>query len=242
MTLKRGKLPSVAPKHIKTFDQYLKAPLPTPPSSFDYGNGISFPMACNDTLGDCTIAGLIHLQQIAYSIVGKSYIYPGDTAVRTEYLHLTGGTDTGLVETTVLNWAKNTGILGDKIFGWAPIADGDFTTMRAANYAFGALYLGCDPPQDAETQFPGDWTLEPGVHPGVGGHCVVDAGTRPGLWLPVTWGKEIAATWNWWKAYKLTAYVAIPQVFVDTNHTPLTNVDLSQLEADCQQEAEANAG
>ena len=95
---KRGK--QAAEKlQMGTLAHYLNGPLLKAPRSFDYSNRVpEYPMALNDTYGDCTIAGIIHMLQLAYSEIGETFEYLGDEAVKEEYFKLSGGADTGLVE------------------------------------------------------------------------------------------------------------------------------------------------
>lgn len=233
---KRGKLPSYIPRGVGSLRHYLTSPLPTPPSSFDYGPRVTggFPMALNDELGDCTIAGVVHVLQLAYAVVGKTFEYPGDDAVRETYFGLTGGGDTGLVETDVLHAWMTSGLFGTKILGWAPVDVADRNLLTTACYAFGHLYLGGDIPQDAETQFEDGawWSLEPGANPPVGGHCFVGSGANERGTDDVTWGAEDGFTWNWWHYYGTNAYVVFPEVFADAGHGPLDSIDANKLRAD----------
>ena len=77
-------------------------------------------MAGNDTMGDCTIAAVVHTDQALAYLTGQKWTYPGDGVVETEYFDLTGGEDTGLVEARVLAaWTK--GLFGHKLAAFAPI-------------------------------------------------------------------------------------------------------------------------
>lgn len=232
----RGKLESYIPRGVGSLRHYVTSPLATPPSSFDYGPKVAggFPMALNDELGDCTIAGVVHVLQLCYAAVGQTFDYPGDDAVRETYFGLTGGQDSGLDETVVLNAWMAGGLFGTKILGWAPIDVHDHNMLVTALYNFGHLYLGGDIPNDAETQFEdgGWWTLEPGHNPGVGGHCFVGAGANARGFDDVTWGDEDGFTSNWWRAYGTNAYVVFPELFADAGHGPLASINANQLRAD----------
>lgn len=229
---------SYPPRTVGTLRDYLKSPLPTPPASFDYGPKVlaqgGFPMALNNELGDCTIAGVIHLLQLAYSVVGEKFTYPGDAAVRETYMTLTGGADTGLVETDVLTTWSTEGLFGSKLLGWAPVDVRDIPLMAAGCYAFGGTYLGGAIPADAESQFEagGWWDLAPGPHPPVGGHCFVGSGANTRGVPDVTWGAEDGFTWDWWRYYGTNAYVVLPDIFATVGHGPLEAIDLTLLQSD----------
>lgn len=234
---KRGRLTAYPPRTVGTLRDYLVSPLPTPPASFDYASQVigGVPMALNDQLGDCTIAGVVHLLQLAYATVRQPFTYPGDAAVERTYFGLTGGGDTGLVETTVLQAWTQTGLFGTKLAGWAPIDVRDEPLMAAACYAFGGLYLGFDlPATTPEAQFADHewWSLEPGVHPPADGHCTVACGANRRGFDNLTWGAESGFTANFWRYYGATCYVVIPTVFQQVGHGPLASIDIASLQAD----------
>ena len=241
----RGLLPET--RFAPSFEERLTKPLPSAPASpFDYAAKVTggFPMADNDSIGDCTIAGWVHLCQLAYALVGVPYTYPGDDAVAAAYWELVrhapeyeGDPGPGLQMTQVLSAASSgAGLLGVKAVAWGSVNIHSKAALRNALYNFGALYLAGDIPQDAETQFPGWWHLVSGAHPGVGGHCFVasgdlDVGSFVGL-DNITWGAENGFTWNWWARYSVQAFVVIPECYVTAGHGPLGSVDVAALEAD----------
>jgi len=230
----RGKLPA---KHLLTTSlrDYMKVSLPSTPTSVDYGPRVpNYPMALNDQLGICTIAGAIHLLQLQYAEIGEVFDYPGDDATRTEYFSETGGVDSGCVETSVLNKWSTTGLFGTKLAAWIPVNPRDEQEMRAAIYLFGGVYLGVELPSNAEEQFEKheSWHLTiPRGRP-VGGHCIVGSGyNREGVNV-ITWGEETVATWDWMDKYCSEAYVVIPQAFVEADHGPIYKIDIETLQAD----------
>jgi hypothetical protein len=48
----------------------------------------------------------------------------------------------------------------------------------------------------------------------------------------VTWGATQSLTWEWWYTYVTEAYVVIPQVFVEVDHGPVLNLDITTLQKD----------
>ena len=230
----RGKLP-VQPTNLSNFTQYTKGTLPKPPAAFDYGHKVSlFPMAANDQYGDCTIAGVIHMLQLAYAEVGKVFQYPGDQAVIDTYMRLSGGADTGLILIDVLREWYTNGLFGVKLAGWAPVDIHNWDEMRSAAYCFGGLYVGVEMPANAEQQFERgqNWHVDEHTGSPVGGHCVTLSGlNRFGADLE-TWGAETGLTKGWWQRFGSEAYVVIPEVFVETGHGPLANIDIKTLQSD----------
>lgn len=230
----RGLLP---PKQLltTTLRDYIKGNLPNPPKVFDYGPMVlNYPMALNSELGDCAIAGLVHLLQVYYAELGETFVYPGDDIVRSTYFGLTGGQDTGLVLTDVLTAWMTNGLFGTKIAAHVPVNPRDEAEFRVACYLFGGVYLGIEMPASAETQFENNkpWHLTiPRGRP-VGGHCVVATGVnREGIDL-LTWGRETTMTWDYWDTYGSEAHVAIPQVFIEADHGPVFRIDVLALQED----------
>jgi len=231
---KRGKGKAVKPM-MSAISSYISAPLITPPRSFDYSNKVkSYPMALNDELGDCTIAGVIHMLQLAYAELDEVFEYPGDDAVRAEYMKLTGGADNGLVEHDVLQaWMKD-GLFGTKISAYAPVNIKNRDEMAAAIYLFGSVYLGVEMPPDAEWQFESHqpWHVSHGAEQPTGGHCVVATGcNRFGIDI-ITWGSTESMTWQWWELYGSEAWVVIPEAFIELDHGPVWSIDTLQLQED----------
>ena len=227
-----GKLPA-QPLAMGTISSY--ANLPKPPNSFDYGHKVkSFPMAANDRYGDCTIAGAVHMLQLAYAEVGEEFKYPGDQAVIDTYMRLSGGADSGLVMVDVLKeWQKN-GLFGVKLAGWAPVNRLDWEEMRAAAYCFGGLYIGVEMPDNGTTQFEHheNWHVAEQPTQIVGGHCVTMSGLNRFGADVETWGAETGMTKGWWQEYGTEAYVIIPEIFVKKNHGPIANIDFKTLQKD----------
>src|ERR1700733_12200822 len=88
--------------------------LAAPPAAFNVLNNVYqklgvtdpttlFPMDGNDTLGDCTIAGLAHATTVYDGLLSKKKIMPKPSVVAL-YEKLTGGPDTGLAELDVLKF------------------------------------------------------------------------------------------------------------------------------------------
>ena len=230
----RGKLPAVNPMMASLF-HYLKYPLPTVPKSFDYGHKVDkFPMAANDKFGDCTIAGAVHMMQLAYAEVNETFTYPGDQAIIDTYMHLSGGADNGLVMRNVLQAWMQDGLFGTKIAGWAPVNIHNWDHMRAAAYAFGGLYVGIEMPQEAEEQFEAgeNWHIDENTEGPIGGHCVTISGINTMGADIQTWGAETAMTKGWWNRFGSEAYVIVPEIFVEAGHGPVNNFSVKQMQAD----------
>lgn len=233
---KRGK--NAAKKvALGTLGNYAKTPLPPAPKSFDYSTDVAdYPMALNDQLGDCTIAGVVHLLQLAYAEIGEVFQYPGDAAVRSTYMTLSGGADTGLVEHDVLQTWMQQGLFGTKILAYAPLDIKNHDELASAIYMFGAVYMGVEMPQNAEQQFEAHqpWHIDGIPEPPSGGHCIVATGANSLGIDHITWGAVESMTWEWWDTYGSEAWVIVPEVFVEADHGPVWTVDILALQKDIQ--------
>ena len=230
---KLGKAPAVRPALAMLPEYFKGATLPTAPAECEWAMKVQYPMAVNNELGDCVVAGHVHLSQATAQENGGSYTYPGDDATKAEYFSLTGGADTGLVESTFLATAKAAPILGSQVDVFCPL---DFTNLdhvKSAIYLFGGLFLGVSLPQSAEDQFPGMFTVVPGS-PIVGGHCIVAIGyDEEGIFL-VTWGTVVKATWEWFSQYVDEAYMVLYTEQAQQNRGPLADFDIDTLRADIE--------
>ena len=205
--------------------------LPTAPAKCLYALGVQYPMADNDRLGDCVVAGWVHLTQAVTKETGGTYTYPGDAATQIEYFKLTGGPDSGLAETTFLQTAQNSPILGSQVDTFGIIDHTKVDHVKSAIYAFGGAYLGVTLPKSAQSQFPGTWSVVP-HSPIVGGHCIIAIGYDAKFVYIVTWGKVIRCTWEWFTTYVDEAYAIIYTEEVQKNRGPLSGLDIARLRAD----------
>jgi len=230
---KLGKAPAVRPALAMLHEYFEGATLPAAPAQCEWAMKVQYPMALNNQFGDCVVAGHVHLSQATAQENDGSYVYPGDAAAKVEYFNLTGGADTGLVESTFLSTAKSAPILGSQVDVFCPF---DFTNVehtKSAIYLFGGVFLGVSLPQSAENQFPGKWTVVPGS-PIIGGHCIVAIGyDEEGVFI-VTWGTVIKATWEWFEKYVDEAYAVLYTEQVEKNRGPLATFNIDQLRADIE--------
>lgn len=228
-----GKLGRLAPKplHSPDFTHYLQAPLSPPPAEIAAPN-LVYPMAGNDKFGDCTIAAVVHADQVWSSEIGATYEYPGDEDVEGEYFTLSGGQDSGLVEANVLAKWKSQGLFGNKIWGFAPVAPKHTNSVKSVVENYGVAYTGITMPAIAQEQFANGqpWTLTNTAadYDIVGGHAVPIVGYNPQGPIIVTWGKLQQLTWQWWLTYAEECWVILPHEYVEAGRGP--KLDLKALE------------
>ncbi len=205
--------------------------LPSAPAKCTYALNVDYPMADNNSIGDCVLAGHIHLTQAVAQENGGTYTYPGDIATREEYFSLTGGADTGLVEATFLQAAKNSPILGSQIDTFGVLDHTNIDEIKSAIYTFGGAFLGVQLPQSAQNQFPSTWSVVPNS-PIEGGHCIVAIGYDTQFVYVVTWGTVVRCTWDWFTTYVEESYAVIYTEEVQKNRGPLDQLDIARLRAD----------
>jgi hypothetical protein len=207
-----GRLP-VEPVDIGDLTYYLTEPLaPAPPTVT--APALTYPMACNDTIGDCTIAAVVHTDQATADLTTEPWTYPGDAAVSAEYFKLTGGQDTGLVETRVLRtWNQKAGLFGHELAAFAPLNVKHTKPIKQAVELCGAVYTGVLIPEPAQQQFadgqPWALTGTPADSQIEGGHAVPCVGYNATGPVFVTWGALQQATWEWWLTYGEECYAVI---------------------------------
>ena len=147
-----GKHPVKSDYRTLRFKTYVTAGLAAPPTSFNVLTSVYqklktsnpatlFPMDGNDTLGDCTIAGLAHATTVYNGLLGKEKIAPKASVV-TLYEKLTGGQDTGLNELDVLKYWSSHKVYGSDILAFVSIDPKNHTHMQQALQLFGGVYLG----------------------------------------------------------------------------------------------------
>lgn len=249
--VKLGKLaPSNDDRNLKLGRYLDQAVLPKAPTTLALGTKVSaFPMYENDKLGDCTIAAKAHMIQTWTSNHGP-YYQPTDAEVDLDYwetgtppsAHGTAGgpTDTGRVETDVLNYWHNNGfgVKKDKIAAYAQVNVKNTTEVKQATWLFGGLYLGVALPISAQNQTywkvvddDGSGDTEPGSW---GGHAICVTAYTPTYLTVITWGMRMKMSWGFWGKYVDESYAILTQDWVDgTGKLPSsTGFNWSQLQTD----------
>ena len=201
-------------------------------------------MLLNDKLGDCTIAGALHLIQLFCAVTGKPFT-PDNNMALAAYESICGynpndpNTDTGGVLLNVLNAWQKVGIAGHKIDAFALVDVHNETEVKQAISLFGGLYTGKDLPIAAQTE---DIWWDPSPNDGGlwGGHCTpdmdYDEGTGPDAAGPgldlITWAAVKRETWAFFQRYTIEAYVVIDFDFLEASGVSPSGLTMDQLRAD----------
>jgi len=240
-----GKHPPKQDYRTLRLKSYLGVALAAPPVSYDVlptvyqklnsnDPAILFPMDGNDTLSDCTIAGLAHAVTTFRGKVGTRNIM-ADPAVRKLYFHLTGGLDSGLNMLDVLGYWRKHRVSHDRILAFASVDPKNHTHVAQAILLFGGVYLGFQVQQDCQADFfaKKPWTPGPLTNDG---HAVVAVAYDATGVTVLTWGSTQKATWDWWDDCVDEAYAVLPPEAKAADFTPGFN--FKQLKADLDAVAE----
>lgn len=234
-----GKHPKKSDYRTLRLRDYLTPAIPAPPASFNvltkvYANLNTtdptklFPMDGNDTLGDCTIAGLAHAVTTYRGMVGQQVIMSKGDVVKL-YMKLTGGKDSGLNELDVLNYWRKHAVTKDKILAYVSIDPKNHTHVEQAITLFGGVYLGFQVQQNCVQEFDArqPWTPGPLTNDG---HAVFAVGYDQNGVTVLTWGNTQQGTWAWWDECVDEAYAILPQEAKDPKFAPGFNI--AQLQTD----------
>ncbi len=200
----------------------LEAALPQTPADVvnSRGQSVALAMYLNDTLGDCTCAGVGNTlrvnsngtQQLGDAAVEQAYV-----AVTTEegdaYNPATGANaDAGCAELDVLDYWSLTGVGGDKLMGHAGVDMTNAGEVKAVCWLFGSVYPGWQLSVAQQSQQIWDVDQSANGRPGTwGGHCA-----------PIFDILSDAAWLGTWGAYKQATLAFIPH-YADEGHALITD-------------------
>lgn len=220
---------------------YFSETLPAPPPTCDWTKGVKdWGMMLNDTLGDCTIAGLGHAIQV-WSLNTGTEVTIQDNAVEAAYSAWDGyvqgdsSTDNGGVELDVLTNFKRDGLAGNKLIGFADPNLANLTEVKQSIALFGGVYIGVSLPATAQGQ--DQWQVIPddgsgNAEPGSwGGHCVFVPAYNNAGFVCITWGKLMPITYDFWRKYVDEAHTLLSPNWIAANGSP-SGFNLDQLTAD----------
>lgn len=133
---------------------YITPALPVPPVSFDLSPkvGASWGMMDNDQIGDCTCAAAGHLIMEWTANAGKKMAMPTDQQIVDAYSAITGynpvigANDNGAQEIDVLNYWRQTGIVGHKIGAYVALEPANHNHILDSVYVFEAAISECNCP------------------------------------------------------------------------------------------------
>jgi len=219
---------------------YLKPSLPAPPPSVDWTSGItSWGMMLNDTLGDCTIAGVGHAIQVWSANTG-GIVTVADATIESYYEKWDGyvagnpNTDSGGVELDVLNDWRQQGFDGHPLIAFADPKSANLDEIRQSIALFGGVYIGLGLPVTAQNQDVWDVVKGGGANAqkgSWGGHCVFVPKYDGTSFTCITWGQLKTMTVAFWKKYCDEAHALLGQNWLNAKGSP-AGFDQTQLQSD----------
>jgi hypothetical protein len=220
--------------------KYLGPSLPPPPAKADWTKGItSWGMMLNNSLGDCTIAGVAHAIQVWTANNGTMKTVP-DPTVESYYEKWDGyvpgnsSTDNGGVELDVLNDWKKQGFAGVTLAAFADPKVANLDQIRQSIALFGGVYIGLSLPITAQTQDVWDVVPKGGAKakPGSwGGHCVFVPKYDRKTFTCITWGQLKTMTVAFWNKYCDEAHTLLSQQWLSAKGSP-GGFNMAQLQTD----------
>ena len=188
--------------------QHYGVTLPAAPAKWEGppDEGFNYGMLGNDSYGDCGPCGIVHGFDAVAILEGLPPFKPAAQDVVDAYLAFTGGQDTGVVLSDLLQKCYVAGFMGQHLLGYAPI-NGGVAQVCQALPLFGFVYSGFQMPAVAQQQFgagqPFDLTGTSEDDNIEGGHCMVpvafDASAQTVDVL--TWGRRQTVTFRWYERY-----------------------------------------
>ena len=213
---------------------YITPQLPPPPPSKDWTQGqTSWGMMLNDTLGDCTIAGVGHAVQVWALNAASSAAAPETIADKTilSYYEKWDGykpsdpsTDQGGIELDVLKDWKKSGFATHKLIAFVDPAVSNITEIQQSIALFGGVYIGLSLPLTAQTQDVWDVVPNGGANakPGSwGGHCVFVPAYDANGFTCITWGAPKVMTLAFWNQYCDEAHTLLGQDWLTAKGSPV---------------------
>src|SRR5581483_8711050 len=153
----------------------------------------------NDTLGDCTCAGIGHMLEVVNAAAGNPIEISTDQVIALYsaacgYKPGDASTDQGGDEYSVLAYMCERGLDGSglhRLFGSVTVNATDWEEVRHAQHIFGVLYHGQEMPDSFISPFPSApgfvWDVGGDPDPN-NGHCFVSYGAKGDELLIDTWG------------------------------------------------------
>jgi hypothetical protein len=222
-------------------ERYFTAALPAPPAARNWSNGvINWGMLLNDTLGDCTIAGVGHAVQ-AFSVNTGREAVVGDAEVLSYYEAWDGyrpadpNSDQGGICLDVLTSWRKYEFCGHRLLAFATVLPANAQHVQQAINLFGGAYIGLNVPafiMADSPDIPELWDVAAEDGGIAGGHCVFVVGYDAETVTFVSWGSLYRMTWAFWDKYVDEAYALISPDWIGTKGDAPNGFALAALESD----------
>lgn len=201
-TFKMGRRRPIARGPRFALRNYLKQSLPAPPAAASYA-WKAIPalsqMYGNDTLGDCVIACMGHVEGVLTGNAGIPSAVLPESEIISLYSAIGGyvpgdeSTDNGCDEQTALNYWQRSGLAGGdhKITAWLAVDGSNVVEVKTALWLFENLMFGVELPDTWINPFPsksGFWWGNAGAPDTNNGHCFAGVGYDAAAVTISTWG------------------------------------------------------
>ncbi len=231
MPFRLGKLPPRRDPRTFKLRRYIQH-LPTAPPLVDWtGKVPDYGMLCNDRLGCCVIAGMMHLAIQQRGAAGLPVMAPSDADVVAMYSAIGGyvpgdpSTDCGCNMLDALNYWRQAGLTfggaTHRITAFAAVKLHEPAELASALWLFGGTLDGYALPASVEGA--SAWRAPTGKLRGRtaagswGGHCVDDPYDKGGALKVVTWGSEMPVDYGFREAYCDESYVVLTPEWIEAN-------------------------
>lgn len=239
--MKLGKKAAVHDKRTMRLADYVSNAL-KPPERIDWSAKITqLGEMLNDQLGICTIASAGHLIQ-AWTANNDNQVILADSDILKGYEEACGyvpgdpSTDNGGVEITVLNYLRQTGLGGHKIFAYVAQEPGNKTHVELSVDLLGGCYLGLELPRSIQGQkvwsVPPGGPVDDGAPGSLGGHAVPAVAYGPAGITVITWGQLLTMTWQFFSVYCSEAYGLLSLDWANGTKQAPSGFDFAQLQSD----------
>ena len=229
--MKLGRLPATRPAALRDLAIYARGALPRPPAKIPAPN-IELPIDGNADYGDCTMAGLDHVERVCRHLYGVSGVLPTEQQIVAEYLRLSPN-DEGLNESELLKrWlTKGLGLGWGQPGAYAPVPPKDALQIMQSIAFYGTCYFGVVVGQPQQEQFAENkpWEWVDGQEED--GHCIVGVGYDSGGVWSATWGGLAYTPWGFLAHSLDEAWCILTRQLIVAKKDSL-GLDLASLQAD----------
>ena len=236
-SFKLGKSPARVDARTLKFRAYL-AQLPPTPVTRDWTTKVpDWLILANDVVGDCTCAAAAHLDML-WTSWASTVVLPTDAAVLAAYTAITGynpadpSTDTGANELDVLNYWRQTGILGRKITAYVQLEPRNLDHIKAAINLFGGVYAGVQLPDSAMREFDEELPWSDVSENASDGHAIPLVAYDADTVTCITWGRKQVISNTWLAKYLDEGYAVLSPDWIAANALAPSGFDLPQLTED----------
>ena len=239
---KLGRKAVLTDSRTMRLSKFFTAQLPPPPPARDWTKGItSWGEMLNNSLGDCTCAGLGHAIQV-WTANGSTETTVTDDQVLGIYESWCGynpsdpSTDQGGIELNVLKDFKAQGFAGHTLTAFAAVLPANKVHVQQAINLFVGLYIGMNVPayiMPDDGNVPALWDVNPSAdNSSIGGHCVYVTGYDANTIKFISWGQNYAMSYAYWTAQVDEAYALIAKDYLLANGLSPAGFSLDALETD----------